>query len=66
MTKRERKKLGLPHARRAVAVGRGADAGGSAGSSAGKIIIPGGRFHPTTRAATVAGGSGTGGRRGCG
>jgi hypothetical protein len=65
MTKHEQKKLGLPHACRA-AVGRGAGARGSARSSAGEIVIPGGRFHPATRAATAAGGSGTGGRRGRG
>jgi hypothetical protein len=66
MTKHKRKKLGLPHVRRAAVVGRGAGAGGSARSSVGKIIIPGGRFHPAMRAATAAGGSGTGGQRGRG
>jgi hypothetical protein len=66
MTKHEQKKLGLPHPSRAAAVGRGAGARGSAWSSAGKIVIPGSRSHPATRAATAAGGSGTGGRRGRG
>jgi hypothetical protein len=66
MTKHKRKKLGLPHVCRAVAVGRGTGAGGLARSSNGKIIIPGGRFHPATRAATAAGDSSTGGQRGRG
>jgi hypothetical protein len=65
MTKRKRKKLGLPHVRRAAAIGRGDGAHGSARSSAGEIVIPGGRFHPATHAATAAGSSSTGGRRGC-
>jgi hypothetical protein len=61
MTKHKWKKLGLPHACRAAAVSHGAGAGGSTRSSVGKIVIPGGRFHPAMHAATAAGSSGTGG-----
>jgi hypothetical protein len=62
MMKHKRRKLGLLCAHRAVAVGCSTGAGGLARSSAGKIIIPGGRFHSAMHAVMAAGSSGTGGR----